>query len=575
MSLTTALFTGLTGLDVHTKVLDVIGNNITNVNTIGFKGSRALFESQLTTSLTQGTAPGATSGGTNPTSIGLGVSFGGTQRNNTNGSVQPTGVNTDLALEGDGFFILRQPNGQFFTRAGTFDLDASKNLVSPNGGIVQGFGVDSNFNVVPGVIKDINVPLGTLTIAEATRNVTLSGNLNASGTLATAGSLISSQGLFDLGTAGVATGATLLSDLSADGSTPLFTAGAGAGTPGNVITLQSVEKGGKSLGTFTFEVNSANATSSTDFGTTLDDFRQFLEDVLGINNTVDSAGVTVDGTTGALTIAGNVGTINNITLQTSDIFSNGSVGQPFLFSTSQNAVGESVRTTFVAYDSLGTPLTLDLSVVLTNKDSNGTTWRFYGESADDTDLSLALGTGTLQFNTFGELTDVTNPNMSINRTGTGAVDPLTVLLNFGDGTDAVSALTDTSSNMAAVFQDGSPIGTLSTFSISNDGTISGAFTNGLTRTLGQVALATFSNPEGLVEVGSNMYAAGPNSGLPVNVQPLTFGTGRIVAGALELSNVDLSAEFVNLISTTTGFSASSRVITTSDQLIQQLLQAGR
>jgi len=569
MSLTTALFTGLTGMDVHSKSLDVIGNNITNVNTFGFKGSRALFESQLTNNLSLGTAPTGQSGGTNPTSIGLGVQFSGTQRDMTNGSIQPTGVNTDMAIEGNGFFILRQPDGPAYTRAGTFDLDANKNLAGPSGGIVQGYGVDENFNIVPGVTEDINIPLGTLTVAEATRNVNFAGNLNASGTIADTGTAISSQALSDLGAGGAAaTAATDLTDLSSDGVNPLFAAG-------DVITVQGVEKGGKSLGTFTFEANATNTTGSDANGTTFDDLRQFIEDVLGINNTVDSAGVSINGGTGALEIAGNFGSINDINFQTSDLFTNGVVQQPFTLNKTQDAAGESVRTTFAVHDSLGTPLTVDVTMSLVSKGPTGTEWRYYAESTDDTDTAVALDTGTLNFNTSGELTGVSDNQIQIDRTDTGAIDPLTVQLNFAAANDEISALTDTGSELAAVFQDGSPIGTLDSFSIGQDGTINGSFTNGLTRTLGQVALATFTNPEGLVDAGNNLLASGPNSGLPVDVQPQTFGSGRIVSGAVELSNVDLSAEFVNLINTTTGFSASSRVITTSDQLIQQLLQIAR
>jgi len=125
--------------------------------------------------------------------------------------------------------------------------------------------------------------------------------------------------------------------------------------------------------------------------------------------------------------------------------------------------------------------------------------------------------------------------------------------------------------MAAVNRDGSPVGTLDSFSIAQDGTINGAFTNGLTRPVGQVSVATFSNPEGLVEAGENMFEAGPNSGTPVQVAPQSMGAGRVVPGALELSNVDLSQEFVDMITANTGFSASSRVIRTSDEMLQQLL----
>ena len=115
----------------------------------------------------------------------------------------------------------------------------------------------------------------------------------------------------------------------------------------------------------------------------------------------------------------------------------------------------------------------------------------------------------------------------------------------------------------------------SSFAIEQDGKISGAFTNGLTRTLGQIAMARFTNPGGLVDVGSNSFRVGPNSGEPLLTAPLDFGSGRLIGGALELSNVDLSQEFINMILASTGYSAASRVITTTDELIDQLLLLGR
>ncbi|HWB20126.1 MAG TPA: flagellar hook-basal body complex protein, partial [Phycisphaerales bacterium] len=105
--------------------------------------------------------------------------------------------------------------------------------------------------------------------------------------------------------------------------------------------------------------------------------------------------------------------------------------------------------------------------------------------------------------------------------------------------------------------------------------ISGSFTNGLTRTIGQIAMAKFSNPEGLVDVGNNNFRVGPNSGTALITTPGRFGTGNVIGGALELSNVDLSQEFINMILASTGYSASSRVITTTNDLINQLLQIGR
>lgn len=565
MSLTTALFTGLTGMDVSTKALDVIGNNITNVNTIGFKSSRALFETQLSANLSDGSAPTATSGGTNPSQIGLGVQFSGVTRNFRNGAIQTTGNNTDLAIEGPGLFILNSNGQTLYSRDGGFTLDSQHNLVNASGGVVQGFNIDSNFNITS-ILGAINVPLGNLPVAEATRNVNFSGNLNAAGAIATTGSITQSQAMLDLANGNApSTATTLLTDTSADGLTPLF-------TTGEIVTIQGVEKGDKSLGTFTFEVGAINTTNSDANGTDVQSFLDFLRDVNGLDTSVDGAGATIDAA-GRINITGNFGTANDIKLQTANITTNGSPSQPFVFTKAQDATGESVRTTFVAFDSLGTPLTVDLTAVLTSKSASGTSWRFYAEGKDDTDLSLSLGSGTLAFDTFGQLSNVTNANISIDRQNTGAVDPLTLTLNF-DKKD-FTALTSTTSTLAAIFQDGSPTGQLQSFGIGEDGVITGSFSNGLTRAMGQVALATFGNPNGLVDAGPNLFKAGPNSGLAITVAPKTFGAGRVVSGAVELSNVDLSQEFVNMITVTTGFSAASRLITTSDQLIQQLLALGR
>jgi flagellar hook protein FlgE len=123
--------------------------------------------------------------------------------------------------------------------------------------------------------------------------------------------------------------------------------------------------------------------------------------------------------------------------------------------------------------------------------------------------------------------------------------------------------------------DGAPFGTLTAFGVGADGVIVGAFDNGLTRPLGQVVLATFANQEGLVDEGSNNFRVGANSGPAILATPTQFGTGQIVGGALELSNVDLGQEFINMIQSSTGYSASSRVIRTTDELLQQLLVLGR
>lgn len=563
--------TGLTGLDTHAKSLDVIGHNIVNTNTVGFKSSRAIFETQLNNDLSYGTQPDGESGGLNPIQIGLGVSFAGTQKNFNNGALQPTGIATDLALEGPGFFILKSGGDTSYTRNGSFDLDANNNLVSTtSGGVVQGFDVDDSFNVIPGVLKDIQIPIGTLTLAKATQNVNLAGNLNTAGPVSEFGAVLTSQAFTDISTGVAATSASLLTDLSEDGVTPSFVLG-------NVITVNGIEKGGRELGAFVFEVN-ATATAGLnpdEVGTTVGEYLSFLQDSMGITGALgpSTIGVSMDAL-GQIRVEGDLGVINDINIQPGDTKSTHATNTiPFQFSKARSADGESVRTSFPIYDSLGTLNTIDLTIVLEDRDNTGTTWRYFAESYNDTDTNLSLGNGVLTFDSKGELITVSDSTIDINRNNTGATDPLSITLNFRHPSQGVSAFADTTSGstLASTFQDGSKIGTLKSFSVGGNGIINGSFDNGLTRSLGQVALGTFANPEGLVDIGGNNYINGSNSGLAIESAPLAFGAGRIVSGALELSNVDLSQEFVNLITTSTGFSASSRVITTSDEMLQQLL----
>jgi flagellar hook protein FlgE len=586
MASTTALFTGLSGLISNSRRLDVIGNNIANVNTTAFKSNRMQFTPTFSRNFSLGTAPGANSGGTNPGQIGLGVTVAGTQRNFNNGAIGATGVATDVAIEGDGFFIVDLAGTRHFTRAGNFVRNPQNELVTQSGARVMGFGVDEQFNVIEGNLVSLAVPVGTLTLAEASRNVIFNGNLNASGQVGTTGSVHTSRAWY------TDAAMTIPVDANTDLSTTDIYMSDGAG--GSVlafdssvnpksITVSGIEKGGKDLGSKTFAFSATPVAGTDGNGVLLSDFTDFIKDVLGLDNSaVGSAsnlgGNVVINASGQLVITGNEGTVQDLALETADFVVNApgaGSGQPLVLQKSGAANGESVRTSFVVYDSLGTPLTIDLTFTLQQTSaSGGTTWQFVAESNDNDALQRLIGLGEVTFDASGHFTNATNQSFSITRTN-GAVSPLTVNMDFNSGTNAVSSLTDSASNIAAVYQDGSPIGTLSNFSIGEDGRISGSFTNGLTRTIGQVALAKFSNPEGLVDAGDNLFRTGPNSGTPLVAKPRDFGTGRLVGGALELSNVDLSQEFINMILASTGYSAASRVITTTDELIKQLLVLGR
>lgn len=587
MASTTALFTGLSGLSTNARRLDVIGNNIANVNTTGYKSSRLGFATAFAQTLGLGTAPSANTGGSNPTQVGLGVSIAGTQKNFNNGSVSATGISTDVAIEGDGFFIVDVAGEQTYSRDGSFQLNEAQTLVNIAGGKVLGYGVDAQFNVNSGSLQELNFQVGSMRVAEPTRNVQFRGNLNASGTVATTGSVHQSRAFYtDMGLT------TALSDPNVDLlTTPLYISdGAGGaalafdGAAANkILTFSGMQKGGTDLGSHSFAI-SATAVDGTDaFGTTLQDVMNFMDEILGLDNS-DLAGeqlggrVYLDTATGVVNVVSNEGTAQGLEIESADIVATGvggGINQPFVMAQSGMADGDSVRTSFVVYDSLGTPLTVDLTMVLQSvTPGSGTTWSFVAESSQHAANDRIAGLGTMTFDGTGNFISSSNVAFSLTRDN-GAVSPLTVNMDFTSTPNTVTSLTTASSELAATFQDGSAVGTLTAFSIAQDGKVSGSFTNGLTRTLGQVALARFSNPAGLVDIGGNNYRIGPNSGDALLTSPLQFGAGRLVGGSLELSNVDLSQEFISMILASTGYSASSRVIQTTDELIDQLLVLGR
>lgn len=604
MGLTSSLFTGLTGLNSNQYRIDTIGNNVANLNTTGFKGYRTAFQNQFAMTFSTGSPPNSSEGGSNPIQVGLGSVLGSVQRVHSSGSIETTGVNTDLAIEGNGLFILsKADNKQAFTRDGTMMLNSSNYLVSQDGFYVQGFGVDEDFNIIPGVLTDLRIPVGSMSIASATENAKLEGNIDAGGTVGTTGSVLSSQALDDAATGLDATAATLISDLMPDGG------GAALFAVGDTINVtDDVKKGGRDMTAASFTVT---ATS------TVEEYLTWLNGVFGINQEAGvpgtelidgnpatlrgpgwyvSAGGVGEPTAGSLYVVGNHGEDNGYTIGAAGFTqtSGGATSIPLTFTEDKAADGESIYTSFIIYDSLGKAINVDLTMVMEVKDSNGVDWRWYCETADDTGPGRTygggaftadspdrfVGQGIVEFDQLGQFLAAANPTIAVDRDNTGAVDPMGIAFDFQDVTCLTTganagAGNPTQSVLVMTTQDGFPAGTLRDFGVGSDGTIIGTFTNGLQRTLGQVALANFSNPEGLVAETNNTFALGPNSGVAIITAPLTLGAGRIMSGALELSNVDLSREMIGLVTASTGFSAAGRIITTSDELLRELMAMTR
>lgn len=583
MATTTALLTGLTGLNANSRHLEVIGNNIANVNTTAFKGSRMLFSTAMSRTTHIGSEPSEDYGGANPYQVGLGVNIAGTQHDFTQGALQTTGDGRDLAVEGEGFFIVDGGGERYYTRDGSFRQDAEGNLVSIRGERLQGYSIDDSYNLIDGVLSDLNIPLGARAVAQATDYVRVVGNLNASGDLPAGGSTIAfgadnGSGFSVMAGASNPPGAdemmnatSLLVELE-DPEAP----GQAMFAAGQRLQINGARKGGAAVPVAELPITPT---------TTVQDMLDFFEQALGVHDTgernPDGAipGAVALSATGFFTMFGNTGTVNDLEISSSAVRllnADDSIDRlPFSTTKTQDATGESVRTTFIVYDSLGQEVAVDLSMVLDSKGDTGTGWRYFLESADDSDIDLRLTTGELSFDTSGLLLTQTPISTTLDRAGTGAATPLAFNVDFTEGGEQLTALSDDPSTIASTFRNGRPSGTLEDFGIDGDGLISGVFSNGLTRTLGRVVLAKFTNNEGLIEEGSNLFKQGPNSGEAAAVTPMSFGTGSIVSGSLEQSNVDIGEELTDMIMASTGYSASSRVIQTADELLQQLLLLAR
>ncbi len=244
------------------------------------------------------------------------------------------------------------------------------------------------------------------------------------------------------------------------------------------------------------------------------------------------------------------------------------------FTSIQDAKGESAVADFMAYDSLGIPIAVRLTAVLESRSSTATTYRWFADSPDndpDVGSQIAVGTGLITFDGTGNFTTASETKVSIERRNVSSASPLEFDLDF----DQLSGLATDNSTLAVARQDGSAPGVLTSFIVGEDGRIRGVFSNGITRDLGQIILARFGNPTGLEQKGQNMFAAGVNSGLPVEGRPNEQGIGSIVAGAQELSNTDIGGNLIDLILAATMYRGNTRVITTAQQMFDELLALRR
>jgi flagellar hook protein FlgE len=553
-----ALSAGVSGLQAHQKMLDLAGNNLANVNTTAFKAKTINFSELMTETIKKASQPTATVGGTNPQQMGGGVTVAGISPNMAQGNIVNTGNPLDVAIEGEGYFVVSDGTKDLYTRAGSFAVDADSNLVDPtNGYYVQRIGsVGESDDFQTAGNSNIRVPYDVAMAANATSAIAVAGNLSADSTLTTpAANVLTSSVAYTTGN-----GTTALATIELD-QLDQFSGTFGTTT---TITASGLDPSGNAL---------VDAAGLTVTGTTT------LQDVLDhLNNNVLTSSEQVASLVGGkicITDASSGYSLSDLGLAWAD---NGSatLTMPPYFEIS-TVGGEAVKyINSTVYDSQGGKHVLSAAFTRTN-------------TANQWDMVLTSVTGDVYDITFGNrrirgiefaATDgsYSGLNSTIGDTAQFEVtfsnntsNPQAVAINIGT-TSQLDGLTQFAGNSTAVArgQDGYEAGRLATVSVDNEGTLIGAFSNGIKKDIATIQIALFQNPAALESMGGNYFEASANSGESTATQALTGGAGSIHGGALEKSNAEVATEFVHMIEAQNGFQASARTIRVANEILREL-----
>jgi flagellar hook protein FlgE len=557
-----ALSAGVTGLQAHQKMLDVAGNNLANITTTGFKSSRITFSELLSQTIKKASQPTGTVGGTNPQQMGSGVGIAGISPNMQQGNIVNTGNPLDLAMEGEGYFVLNDGSKDVYTRAGAFAVDADSNLIDPaTGYLVQrigSVGISDGFQTAGD--SNVKLPYDVAMAANATSEVVLAGNLSSDATFATAQTQkLSSNTTFTTGGGTGATASTLVGDLDQ------FSGSFGTTDPDGKLYVTGYQPDGTAV------------TDSTglDVGatTTLADVLSYIESQLGSSNVTASITngriVVTDSSSGysrsdvALSYTASSDGTDSLTLPT--YFELASVGGEevknvniTVFDTQGGKhvlSGAFVRTdTANTWDMVLTSITGDVSAITPdNRRIRGI--EFDASTGTYAGLNSTIG-DTAQFvATFAH--DTANPQ--------------TIAMSLGTA-GQLNGLTQFAGNSTAVAreQDGYEAGRLSTVSVNNEGIVIGAFSNGIKKNIATIQIGLFQNTSGLESIGNGYFIPSANSGEAVATQAMTGGAGSVHGGALEKSNADVASEFVNMIQAQNGYQANARTIRVANDILREL-----
>lgn len=582
-----ALYSSISGLKAHQTKLDIVGNNIANVNTAGFKKASVNFEETMTQTIKGARGPADGRGGVNPSTIGLGVQVSSINTNFQSGAQQTTGRKTDLRVDGSGFFVVKDGNANLYTRAGNFNLDANGNIVNPSGLRVQGWQATVRADGTQGI--DTDTPLGDLAIrmgstlpGKATDSVSYTGNLSQN--------------------AGIENVTLSVDDLK--GGKVDVTVKFNYDSKNNKWNWKAEGEGVSGYGAFELD-EKGNIR------------RSFPNETKQIQN---DAGVLISSPiTGQISFAELADMSNRRTARYADNVVSTSaevydtLGNTHTTSMKYTKIAENIwdweakvangekmenGKGFMTFDSRGQlngnylyvnpndPLTFpegitDFYYENGIVDANGVI--SYGNPASSYSLDangvirykgpVVLGgpeTGEIMNKQFeGQVKFDPADNGSAPPPAKGA-SPVALNMNFSNVTQFAAQ-----SSVALESQNGYGMGELETFNIADTGEIKGFYSNGYEQTIGQIALAKFTNDEGLQNQGGSVFRQTSNSGEAMVLKPGAAGTGKVVAGALEMSNVDLASEFTDMIVAQRGFQANSKTISAADQLLQDVISLKR
>ena len=657
-----SLFSGLSGLKGHQSRMDVVGNNISNVNTTGFKSSRVTFADMLSQNLKGASSGRGNMGGTNPKQIGLGTNVASTDLIFKDGSILTTGKNTDLALSGDGMFVV-QKNGQtYYTRDGAFEFDAAGNCVLPGSGhFVQGWQAVNGVIDTTGAVGNIQIAKGQVMEAQPTTKVDYNYNLDAGVPMVTGISggeevvtqIITTEDVSEMDPITIDFGGKgfrvswISNDMNTRDNWVINKDIALGDTEVEVINDKGTVVNARISPPANFEV-----TKGTPFGTVpvftkssvTEDYplNLYVEGktltAIGMDRNLDitknwtvkptsapagSSTITVvadDGEEVTFTLkeplAEAIAEPKQIIIESRETLATEknpmtltlSDGTTRIVTNGSYKIGNSmpIPTTAKVYDSLGNSYNIPVYFIREGDYEDGvvssvnkwlvslspnsdvtrgdtTTTEFLDSNGNK--VTASLDVTEIQFDSSGNLVTSTESgetpdisglitlNYTSGATGTDGVTPAepttqNVIVDFADITQFASNTTVSSES------DGNVAGTLKEIQIDNTGMMTGIYTNDERRPEGQVAIAHFTNFTGLTKTGTSMFQESDNSGVAVIDAAENMGV-TVTPGALEMSNVDVAAEFADMIVTQRGFQSNSKVIMVGDEMLETAVNMKR